>query len=92
MGQRIDPFTRTPGVAGNAYIDGGISDDIIVRLIYQTKDGKAADIKKLMNNPGTYSIYRDRLINKHLVNGDTYGYLKIRLPRFEKYINLWGDD
>ena len=26
---RTDPFTRTPGVAGKAYIDNGIADEII---------------------------------------------------------------
>lgn len=26
---KIDPFTRTPGVAGQAYIDNGVADEII---------------------------------------------------------------
>ncbi|MCR5777371.1 MAG: hypothetical protein K6G84_08155, partial [Lachnospiraceae bacterium] len=29
MGGKIDPFTRTPGIAGKAYIDNGIADEII---------------------------------------------------------------
>lgn len=62
----------------------------VVRCIYKTKDGKAEDIKKLMNNPNSYPTYRERLINKHLVDGDTRGYLKIHLPRFEKFIEIWG--
>ena len=62
----------------------------VVRCIYKTKDGKAEDIKALMKKPNTYSVYRDRLMNKHLVDGDTRGYLRIRLPRFDKYVEVWG--
>ena len=29
MKEKIDPFTRTPGIAGKAYIDNGIADEII---------------------------------------------------------------
>ena len=64
----------------------------IVRCIYKTKDGKAEDIKALMENPANYPVYRNRLINKHIVDGDERGYLKIHLPRFDKFIELWGDD
>lgn len=63
----------------------------LVRCICTTKDGRAESIKALMNNPSTYPVYRDRLINKHLADGDTRGYLKIRLPRFDRYVELWGD-
>lgn len=64
----------------------------VVRCIYKTGDGKAEAIKSLMSNPSTYSVYRDRLIRKHLVDGDTRGYLKIKLPRFDRFIELWGDE
>ena len=64
----------------------------LVRCIFASKNGKADEIKALLRKPSTYPVYRDRLINKHLVNGDSRGYLKIRLPRFEKYIEIWGDD
>ena len=64
----------------------------VVRCIYRSKDGSAAKIKELMEKPASYSVYRDRLINKHLVDGDERGYLKIRLPRFDKYIEIWGDE
>lgn len=63
----------------------------IVRLIYKTERGKADEIKALMKNPGNYSVYRNRLINKHLVDASNRGYLKIRLPRFDKFIELWGE-
>ena len=63
----------------------------LVRCIYKSKDGNAAAIKSLMNNPAVYPVYRNRLINKHLVDGSTRGYLRIRLPLFDKYIEVWGD-
>ena len=64
----------------------------VVRCVCRSKDGKAENIKALMGNPAAYSVYRDRLINKHLVDGDVRGYLKIRLPRFDKYVEIWGND
>ena len=63
----------------------------LVRCLYQTRDGKTEDIKKLMSNPRSYPVYRNRLINKHIVDGDTRGHLKIRLPSFEKFIEIWGE-
>lgn len=63
----------------------------VVRCIYKSKTGKAEDIKKIMKNPTTYPVFRNRLINKHIVDGDTRGYLSINLPRFDKYIEIWGD-
>ncbi len=64
----------------------------LVRCILKSKDGSMESIKALMNNPSAYPVYRNRLMNKHLVDGDTRGYLKIRLPRFDKFIEIWGED
>ena len=64
----------------------------VIRCIFKSQDGKAEKVKALMSNPSAYSVYRDRLINKHLVDGNTRGYLRINLPRFEKYIEIWGSD
>ena len=64
----------------------------LVKCIYSSGTGKAEDIKKLMSTPSAYSVYRERHINKHLVDGDTRGVLKICLPRFDKFIEIWGED
>lgn len=64
----------------------------VVRCIFKTQDGRAEDIKALMKNPASYSVYRNRLMNKHLVNGDTRGYLSIGLPVFDKFVEIWGDE
>lgn len=68
------------------------SEKEIVRCIYKTENGKAEEIKALMSNPRSYPVYRDRLINKHIVDGDNRGYLSIRLPLFDKFISVWGDE
>ena len=62
-----------------------------VRCIFKTEDGRAEDIKSLMKKPANYPVYRERLMNKHLVDGDTRGYLKIRLPLFDRFVEMWGD-
>ena len=64
----------------------------MVRCICRTKDGKIDDVKAIMNNPSSYNTFRIKLINKHLVNGSKRGYLKINLPRFDSFVELWGDD
>ena len=64
----------------------------VVRSIYKTKNGKSSEIKALLSHPDTYPVYRNRLMNKHLVDGTTRGYLKIMLPSFDKFISLWGDE
>ena len=69
-----------------------IAEKEVVKCIYKTKDGKAEDIKALMKKPVNYPVYRNRLINKHIVDGDVRGYLSIRLPRFDKFIEIWGDE
>ena len=67
------------------------SEKELVRCICKTKNGRAEDIKALMSNPAAYPVYRERLIHKHLVDGDTRGVIKIRLPRFDKYVEMWGE-
>ena len=64
----------------------------LVRCIFKTKDGKAADIRSHMSNPSNFPVYRNRLINKHLVDSDKRGYLRIRLPRFDRFIEIWCDE
>ncbi|ETP71802.1 hypothetical protein UYO_2270 [Lachnospiraceae bacterium JC7] len=63
-----------------------------LKAIYASKTGKASDIKALIKNAKNYPVIRERLINKHILDGDTRGILKVRLPRFDKYIEIWGSD
>lgn len=64
----------------------------VIRCICRSKDGKAENIKKLMKNKSTYPVYRSRLLNKHIVDDEERGYLKIRLPRFERFVEIWGNE
>ena len=64
----------------------------LIRCIIRTKNGKTEEIKALMENPSVYPVYRERLINKHVVDGDNRGYLRINLPRFDKFVELWGNE
>ena len=64
----------------------------VIKCICKTKDGKAANIKNLMKNKSNYSVYRSRLLNKHLVDDETRGYLRLRLPHFDRFVEIWGND
>ncbi len=62
-----------------------------IRCICRTKDGKAEEVKKYMNNSNSYSVLRARLMNKHVIDAEKRGYLTIKLPRFKEFVELWGD-
>lgn len=62
-----------------------------IRCICKAKDGKVSEILKLMDKPGNYSSMRERLIAKHIIDGDERGYIKLRLPRFGRFIEIWGN-
>ena len=64
----------------------------MIRCIFRSENGRTDKIKALMNKASNYSMYRHRLINKHIVNADSRGYLTIDLPYFDKYIEIWGDE
>ena len=44
-------------------------------------------ISRTKLNSKTYSVYRDRLIRRGILNGDKYGILELTLPRFEVFIS-----
>ena len=64
----------------------------LVRLIVNSESGKASEIKGAMKRPQGYDSLRQRLRNKHLINTEERGYVKIDLPRFKEYVNLWHSD
>ena len=39
--------------------------------------------------PKVYSVFRDRLIKKGIVDGSEHGYVTLALPRFEEYIKSY---
>lgn len=63
-----------------------------IKNFYQGKTGLAKDTKAHMKNPSSYNVYRDRLIDKHFFVAEKRGYLSSRLPRFDRYIQIWCSD
>ncbi len=68
------------------------SEKDLMRAMLKSTTFKTAHIKKQMNKANNYSALRGRLINKHIVDADTYGYLKFKLPHFDRFVEIWGDD
>ena len=51
--------------------------------LVMSKTGRAKDIKAAVNiSDGEYSVYRDRLIKRSIINGDTYGVVQFTLPLY----------
>ena len=68
------------------------SEKDLMKAIQKSGTYKVADIKSHMKNANSYSVLRERLMNKHIVDAETYGYLKYNLPKFEKFVEIWGDE
>lgn len=64
----------------------------LVKNIVTSPSGKASEIKAQMSHPQAYDSLRQRIRNKHLINTDERGYVRIDLPRFKEYVLLWHDD
>lgn len=65
----------------------------LVRHIVMSETGRASDVKSKMLHPQSYDSLRQRIRNKHLINTEDRGYIRIDLPRFKEYVTLWhGDD
>ena len=45
-----------------------------------------------MNYPKGYDSLRQRIRNKHLINTEERGSIKIDLPRFKEYVKLWHSE
>ncbi|MBQ8923437.1 MAG: AAA family ATPase [Lachnospiraceae bacterium] len=52
----------------------------------KSKDGKAKTIKDILSiENNEYSVYRDRLIKRGIINGSEHGYVRFTLPLFDEY-------
>lgn len=60
------------------------------RLVYgiaRNPDGKVSEIRGSLDmDSNTFNQYRRRLIQKGIIEGDTYGYVHFLLPLFEEYV------
>jgi len=65
----------------------------IVALVAKEKVSSVKDIKERLNLPANaFSVFRDRLIKKGIVNGDRRGYLQLTLPFFDEYIDIHTEE
>ncbi len=65
----------------------------IVAIVANTKGGtvKARElIKQMDTKSNVYSVQRDRLIKKGIIDGSEYGTVSLTLPRFEEYVRAVG--
>ena len=69
-----------------------VAEQELVKLIVLSESGKVSDIKADMANPQSFDTLRQRLRNKHLINTEDRGYVRVDLPRFKEYIQLWHND
>ncbi len=59
----------------------------IVALLADNGEMRAADIRASLSvTEKSYSVYRDRLVKKGIVDGREHGILRLTLPRFDVYV------
>ncbi|MBR6222267.1 MAG: ATP-binding protein [Lachnospiraceae bacterium] len=62
-------------------------DKKFLNAVVLSEDGKAKNVKSEGGfSDGEYSVYRDRLIKRGIINGDEHGLVCLTLPMFDEYI------
>ena len=62
-------------------------DRIVTRGIAETESGKIKEIREHLGmETNEFNPYRNRLIKKGIVSGETRGYIFFTLPLFERYV------
>ena len=61
----------------------------LARLLIDAEDNKRENIMARMDKPKNYSVYRDRLIKRGIVNA-RQAYISLALPFFAEYIKEYG--
>ncbi len=62
---------------------------MLARLLVDKEDNKREEILQRMEKPNNYSVYRDRLIKRGIVNA-RQSYLSLALPFFGEYVKEYG--
>lgn len=64
-----------------------LNDRRVLGAIAKSPDGKTIGIREQINmETNIFSTYRERLIRKGVINGETRGYVKMILPFFKEYV------
>ncbi len=61
----------------------------LVVCILKSETGSVESIKQLMEKPANFPSLRNRLENKHVVDTETRGIIKINLPQFKEFVEMW---
>ena len=61
-------------------------DKVLIRIISDHKEWKREEIQKNMEKPQNYSVYRERLLKRGLIN-TRRSYISLALPFFGEYVN-----
>ena len=64
-------------------------DRELARLLTDKEENKREHILSKMSKPGNYSVYRDRLIKRGIINA-RQAYISLALPFFGEYIKEYG--
>ena len=65
------------------------ADRELLRLLVDKEDYKREEVTARMEKPNNYSVYRDRLVKRGLINARP-SYISLALPFFGEYIKEYG--
>ena len=55
----------------------------------KSENGKVQEIREIVGiSSSEFSVYRERLLDRGLISGKEYGYVRYTLPRFEQFALL----
>ncbi len=60
-------------------------DRSLVRLLVDKAEYKRSEVTELMEKPNNYSVYRDRLLRRGIINSRN-SYISLALPCFVEYV------
>ncbi|MBO4373846.1 MAG: ATP-binding protein [Lachnospiraceae bacterium] len=64
-------------------------DKKLACAVAASENGRAKEIKSISGlSDNEYSVYRDRLVKRGILDGSTHGYVEFTLPMFEEYVSF----
>ena len=67
--------------------DVNFSEKEVLKVISQNDVTVVKEIRNLLSmDSSKFSVYRNRLMDKGLINGSEYGKVKLVLPRFKEFV------
>ena len=67
-------------------------EQCIVAFLSDKGNARVKEIREAIGEPNNaFSVYRDRLMKKGIIDTKTYGFVSLKLPRFGLIIRNWID-